>query len=230
MEVILLERVEKLGQMGDVVKVKNGYARNYLLPQKKALRSTEANKLRFEKERTHLEAQNIEGRKEAEGVGKKLSGNVFVAIRQAGENGQLYGSVTTGDIAKLVTEGGFGISRNQIKLDHPIKMLGLQSVQIILHPEVIVSVELNVARTQEEALIQAKGEEVKGEEDITQETMDAAEVFESEELAQVAEQKLSEADDEEDQAKPEAADPPSDVAPAAEAESEDGDPSDHKSD
>jgi len=228
MEVILLERVEKLGQMGDVVKVKNGYARNYLLPQKKALRSTAANKLRFEKERTHLEAQNIEGRKEAEGVGQKLSGKVFVAIRQAGENDQLYGSVTTGDIAKLVTEGGFGINRKQVKLDHPIKMLGLQSVQIILHPEVIVSVELNVARSQEEADIQAKGQDVKGAEDATEEIIDVAEVFESEELAQVAEQKLSETDDEAGQIAPEAAGQQGDVTPAA--ESEDANTSGDKSD
>jgi large subunit ribosomal protein L9 len=228
MEVILLERVEKLGQMGDVVKVKNGYARNYLLPQKKALRSTESNKLRFDKQRTQLEAQNLEKRKEAEAVGEKLEGQVFIAIRQAGENGQLYGSVATSDIASLVIEGGFNISRKQIKLAHPIKMLGLQSVQIILHPEVTVSIGLNVARSPEEAKIQAKGGDVKGEEDAAEETIDAIEVFESEELAQVAEQELSDADDEEGQAEPKAADKQDDVTPAPESDAADasGDKSD----
>ncbi len=160
MDVVLLERVEKLGQMGDVVKVKNGFARNYLLPRGKALRATEENKARFEESRAQLEAQNLERRQEAEAVSEKLDGQTFIAIRQSSESGQLYGSVASRDIAILVTEGGFTITRSQVQLDKPIKELGLHPVRVSLHPEVAVTVTMNVARSEEEAERQARGEDV----------------------------------------------------------------------
>ena len=160
MEVILLERIRKLGQMGEVVSVKNGFARNYLIPQGKALRANEANKQRFETERAQLEARNLELKGEAEKVGEKLNGLAFVAIRQAGDTGQLYGSVSSRDIADLITENGYHIERNQILLDRPIKVLGVQDVIISLHPEVDVTVSVNVARSEEEAERQARGEDV----------------------------------------------------------------------
>ena len=156
MDVILLERIEKLGQMGDVVKVKPGYARNFLLPQKKALRATKANMERFEAERTQLEAQNLERRSEAESVAEKIEGLRVVLIRQAGESGQLYGSVNPRDIAEAVTEAGIKVDRNQIRMDKVIKVLGLHPVQVRLHPEVVVSIEANVARSEEEAELQAE--------------------------------------------------------------------------
>ena len=158
MEVILLQRIAKLGQMGDVVRVRDGYARNFLLPQGKALRSNEASRKRFERERTQLEARNLEARKEAEAVAEKLAGQSFTVIRQAGETGQLYGSVSTRDIADLITAEGFSVNRNQILLNQPIKTVGLTNVAIALHPEVEVTVTLNVARTADEAERQAKGE------------------------------------------------------------------------
>ena len=136
MQVILLERVEKLGAMGDTVRVKDGYARNFLLPQNKALRATKGNMERFETQRAQLEATNLERRSEAESVADKVSGESYVVIRQAGETGQLYGSVTTRDIASLVTTGGMTTSRNQVILDTPIKTVGLHEVRIALHPEV----------------------------------------------------------------------------------------------
>jgi large subunit ribosomal protein L9 len=160
MQVILLERIGRLGQMGDVVNVKDGYARNFLLPQKKALRATPDNLARFEKDRAQLEARNLELKKEAEAVAGKLDGQSFLAIRQAGDTGQLYGSVTSRDIAEVVTAGGFSLDRRQVVLDRPIKTLGLQPVRIALHPEVIVQVTLNVARSQDEADRQARGEDV----------------------------------------------------------------------
>jgi large subunit ribosomal protein L9 len=160
MQVILLERIGRLGQMGDVVTVKDGYARNFLLPQKKALRATEENLKRFESNRAQLEARNLELRKEAEAVAAKLEGQSFTAIRQAGDTGQLYGSVTTRDIVEIVTAGGFSIDRSQAVLDRPIKALGIHAIRIALHPEVIVSVSLNVARTEDEAQRQARGEDV----------------------------------------------------------------------
>jgi large subunit ribosomal protein L9 len=160
MQVILLERIGRLGQMGDVVAVKDGYARNFLLPQGKALRATEENRARFEKERTQLEAHNLELKKEAEAVAAKLEGQLFVAIRQAGDTGQLYGSVSTRDIAEVVTEGGFTVERRQILQDRPIKALGLHDVQVALHPEVAVKVQINVARSADEAERQARGEDV----------------------------------------------------------------------
>ena len=160
MQVILLERIGRLGQMGDVVTVKDGYARNFLLPQKKALRATEENIKRFESNRAQLEARNLELKKEAEAVAAKLDGQSFIAIRQAGDTGQLYGSVTTRDIVETVTAGGFSIDRRQVVLDRPIKTLGLHTTRIALHPEVIVGVTLNVARTEDEAERQARGEDV----------------------------------------------------------------------
>jgi large subunit ribosomal protein L9 len=156
MEVILLERIEKLGQMGDVVKVKSGYARNYLLPQKKALRATDANKQHFEGERAQLEVANLEHRAEAEKVGKKLKRLSVVMVRQAGEAGQLFGSVNARDISTAVTEAGFTITRQQVELNQPIKVLGLHPVRVSLHPEICVEIIANVARSQDEAKVQVK--------------------------------------------------------------------------
>ncbi|MBC8049692.1 MAG: 50S ribosomal protein L9 [Chitinophagales bacterium] len=160
MEVILLERIGRLGQMGDVVKVKDGYARNFLLPQGKAMRATKESRLRFEKERVQLEARNLAMKREAEEVGVKLTGKNFVVLRQAGDSGQLYGSVSTRDVSDVITAGGYSIERTQVLLDRPIKALGVQEVRIGLHPEVIVKVNVNVARTEEEAERQARGEDV----------------------------------------------------------------------
>ncbi len=140
MQVILLQRIGRLGQMGDVVNVKDGYARNFLLPQKKALRATEDNRAHFESQRAQLEANNLELKKEAEAVAEKLEGKIFVAIRSAGDTGQLYGSVATRDIAEAVTAGGFTIDRQQVILERPIKTLGLHKTRVALHPEVIVNV------------------------------------------------------------------------------------------
>lgn len=160
MEVILLERVAKLGQMGDVVRVKDGFARNFLLPRGKALRASENNRKRFENQRVQLEARNLELRREAEEVGTRLDGQSFVLIRQAGESGVLYGSVAARDVASVLTEGGFTVSRNQVVLHTPIKTLGLHTVPVQLHPEVEVSVTLNVARSAEEAERLGRGEDI----------------------------------------------------------------------
>ena len=185
MQVILLERIGRLGQMGDVVNVRNGFARNFLLPQKKALRATPENLARFEKDRGQLEARNLELKKEAEAVAARLGGQSFVAIRQAGDTGQLYGSVTTRDIAELVTAGGFSIDRRQVVLDRPMKTLGLHATRIALHPEVIVQVTLNVARSEDEAERQARGEDVTvvKEEALQLETFNPDTLFEEEALA-----------------------------------------------
>ena len=156
-DVILLERVEKLGQMGQVVKVRPGYARNYLLPQKKALRATKENLAYFESQRAQLEANNLQRKSEATEIGGKLQGLTVVLIRQAGESGQLYGSVSARDIADAVTEAGFTIEKRQVVLDRPIKSLGLHPVRVALHPEVSVTVTTNVAQSAEEAEMQAKG-------------------------------------------------------------------------
>ena len=156
MEVILLERIETLGQMGDVVNVKPGYARNYLLPQRKALRATEDNRREFEEKRVQLEADNLDRRQDAEKVGAKLDGLSVTLIRQAGEAGQLYGSVRSHDIAERVKEAGFAIDRRQVQLSYPIKTIGVHEVRIDLHPEVSVTVAANVARSDDEAKIQAK--------------------------------------------------------------------------
>lgn len=163
-EVILLQRVEKLGQMGDVVKVKPGYARNFLLPKGKAIRATANNRERFERERSQLEAQNIKRREEAERLFERVQGLSVVIIRQAGESGSLYGSVTARDISDAVTKEGLSITRQQVEIHHPIKMLGLYQVSVQLHPEVHLNVTVNVARSAEEAERQALGEVQKVEE------------------------------------------------------------------
>ncbi len=160
MEVILLERVAKLGQMGETVRVKDGFARNFLLPKGKALRATKANKERFEGMRNELETQNLENRGEAQKIADKLNGQTFTAIRQASEGGQLYGSVSARDVAELVTEGGFSVARSQIALNAPIKMIGQHKVEIALHPEVEVKVGIVVARNPEEAERIKRGEDV----------------------------------------------------------------------
>ncbi len=160
MQVILLQRVAKLGQMGEVVSVKDGYARNYLLPQGKALRANAGNIQSFETRKAQLEVTNLETRKESEAVGAKLDGQIFVVIRSASDAGALYGSVTTRDAADAATEGGFTVGRGQIVLDRPIKELGIHSVSIVLHPEVTVKIKLNVARSVEEATLQASGKSI----------------------------------------------------------------------
>ena len=194
MQVILLERIGRLGQMGDVVNVKDGYARNYLLPQKKALRATKENIAKFEENRTQLEARDLELKKEAEAVSAKLDGKSFLAIRQAGDTGQLYGSVSSRDIAEVVTGGGFTLDRRQIVMDRPIKTLGLHTIRVALHPEVIVQVTLNVARSQDEAERQARGEDVTvvKEEGVQLETYDPDAVFEEEALTRQREDGLGE--------------------------------------
>ena len=160
MEVILLERVEKLGQIGDIVSVKNGFARNYLLPNKKALRANEANKKVFEANRAKIEADNATKRTDAEKASKGIEGKTVQLIRQASNTGQLYGSVTTRDIAEAATAGGFTLDRRQVVLDQPIKTLGVHAVRVSLHPEVAVKVSVNVARSADEAERQARGEDV----------------------------------------------------------------------
>jgi large subunit ribosomal protein L9 len=156
MEVILLERIAKLGQMGEVVKVRPGFARNFLLPQKKAVRATEENRKKFEEQRAQLEVQNQERRGESEVQAGAMRGLAVVLLRQAGESGQLYGSVTARDVAEAVAGSGFPVRRQQVALAHPIKTLGLHRVAVALHPEVVVEVTINVARSKEEAEIQAQ--------------------------------------------------------------------------
>ncbi|HVJ43078.1 MAG TPA: 50S ribosomal protein L9 [Dongiaceae bacterium] len=156
MDVILLERVEKLGHIGDVVKVKPGFARNFLLPQKKALRATEANKQRFETQRAQIEANNLKRRQEAEGIKDRVDGLKVILIRQASETGILFGSVAARDVSEAVTKAGFTIDRRQVVLDKPIKTLGLHPVRVALHPEVVVSVIANVAKSEDEAAAQEK--------------------------------------------------------------------------
>lgn len=160
MKVILLERIEKLGQMGDVVSVKAGFARNFLLPKGKALRASKENQVQFEGQRAQLEARNLEAKGEAESVAERLDGQSFIVIRQAGEAGQLYGSVSSRDLAEVISEGGFSLSRNQVTLERPIKLLGLHDIRVNLHPEVSSTVTVNVARSEEEAERQARGEDV----------------------------------------------------------------------
>ncbi len=160
MQVILLERVAKLGQMGDVVNVKDGFARNYLLPQKKALRASEENIRAFEAQKAQLEARNLETRKEAEALAERLGGQQFVVIRSASDGGALYGSVTPRDAAAVATEAGFSIDRRQVIMPRPIKELGLHEIIVTLHPEVEVRITLNVARSPEEAELQASGKSI----------------------------------------------------------------------
>ena len=160
MDVILLERVAKLGQMGEVVSVKDGYARNFLLPQKKALRASEANMKAFESQKAQLEARNLETKAEAESLGEKLGGQQFVVIRSASDAGALYGSVTPRDAAEVATAEGFSVDKKQIALASPIKELGLHTLHVVLHPEVEIDIVLNVARSAEEAELQASGKSI----------------------------------------------------------------------
>ncbi len=160
MEVILLERVAKLGQMGDIVRVRDGYARNFLLPQGKALRATQDNRTKFEAMKSHLEARNLELRSEAEKVAAKLDGRRFTVLRQAGETGQLYGSVSTRDLAAILEDGGFSVQRSQIDLNAPIKSIGQHQIPVRLHPEVSVNVTLLIARSADEAERLARGEDI----------------------------------------------------------------------
>jgi large subunit ribosomal protein L9 len=185
MEVILLERISRLGQMGEVVKVRDGYARNFLLPQGKALRANDANRKKYESQKTQLEARNLERRDEAQSVADKLDGQTFVVVRSAGETGQLYGSVSTRDIADILTAEGFSVHRNQVELNQPIKAIGLTNVAIALHPEVEVTVTLNIARSSDEAERQAAGEKLDSAEAIYGDDINEAarpdEFFEEEE-------------------------------------------------
>ncbi|HEY4265069.1 MAG TPA: 50S ribosomal protein L9 [Micropepsaceae bacterium] len=177
MQIVLLERVEKLGQIGDVVKVKDGFARNFLLPKKKALRATKANLSYFDSQRVQLEARNLEQRKEAEKIAEKLQGKSFVLLRQAGDRGQLYGSVSPRDIADATTAGGFSIQRTQVPIDKAIKTIGLHEISVLLHPEVRVQVTINVARTEDEAERQARGEDVLTEQTEAEEARTNAEAL-----------------------------------------------------
>ena len=201
MEIILLERIDKLGQMGEVVKVKDGYARNYLLPQKKALRATKANLERFGRERVQLEARSLEQRAEAEAVAAKLDGLSVVMLRQAADSAQLYGSVNARDVARAVDEAGFSVERRQVKLGATIKTLGLHTISISLHPEVSVNVTVNVARSTEEAELHAKAGEaltaaVAGEHEVER-------FFEDEALEEAAKEIASaSAEDESESAEP----------------------------
>ncbi len=182
MEVILLERIEKLGRMGDLVKVKDGYAGNFLLPKQKALRATAANRERFEADRGQLEADNLGRRSEAEAVADKMNGLTVVMVRQAGDTGQLYGSVNARDIADSVTEAGFTLDRRQVSMDRVIKTLGLHPIKIVLHPEIALTVTANVARSEEEARLQARGV------DMTATDRDVEEQLEAEEVAELFEE------------------------------------------
>ncbi len=186
MEVILLQRVAKLGQMGEVVRVKDGFARNFLLPQGKALRATKDNRSKFEGMKAQLEASNLELKKDADAVAGKLNGKSFIVVRQASDVGQLFGSVSARDIAALASEGGFTVERNQIQLQLPIKTIGLHTVPIALHPEVEVTITINVARNADEAERQARGENVTQRREQTDEeaaAADAAAFFEKPEEA-----------------------------------------------
>ena len=205
MEVILLERIEKLGQMGEVVKVKDGFARNFLLPQKKALRASEDNLAYFEKERVTLEANNLKQKQEAEVILEKLDNFNLIIIRQAGETGQLYGSVNTNDIKNTLDENGFIVEKNQIKLDKPIKDLGIHNVSVKLHPEVQATISVIVSRTDAEAETLIKGEEINIEKDenlIEEDTINIEEVFEEgavpENIGEETEDSPEEIEDKED--------------------------------
>ncbi|MBW4092478.1 MAG: 50S ribosomal protein L9 [Proteobacteria bacterium] len=181
-ELILLQRVEHLGQMGEIVKVKPGYARNCLLPQQKAIRASKTNRERFEQQRAQLEAQNIKRREEAERVAERIGGLTVTVIRQAGESGALYGSVSARDVAEATTDAGLSVTRDQVVLAHPIKTLGLSQVRVALHPEVSIPITVNVARSPEEAERQARGERVgeaaDEEEDDEQPELDPETLFE----------------------------------------------------
>ena len=212
MDVILLERVAKLGQMGEVVSVKEGYARNYLLPQKKALRANDANMATFENQKAQLEARNLETKTEAESLGEKLDGQQFIVIRSASDAGSLYGSVTTRDAAEAATAEGFSVDRKQVILTAPIKDLGLHDVVVKLHPEVEVTIQLNVARSTEEAELQASGKSIQelAAEEEAQAEFEIAELFDDIGAAQL--------DELEGDAAPEGE--AADAAPAEDAEEE----------
>ncbi|NNE87509.1 MAG: 50S ribosomal protein L9 [Silicimonas sp.] len=216
MQVILLERVAKLGQMGDVVSVKDGYARNYLLPQKKALWASEANIASFESDKAQLEARNLETKKEAEALAERLGGQQFIVIRQASDGGSLYGSVTTRDAAEAATEAGFSVDRRQVALTAPIKDLGLHTVIVTLHPEVECEIEMNVARSEEEAELQAAGINVvdQAAEEEAQAEIEIAELFED-----IGAAELDELETMDDTPAEEAAD--EDAAPAEEEAEDD---------
>lgn len=212
MEVILLERVARLGNLGETVTVKDGYARNYLLPQGKALRSNKANLAKFEADRSELEARNLSQKSDAEGQAILLDGKSFITIRQASDAGHLYGSVSTRDIAALLKETGVEVTRTQVHLNAPIKALGLCEVTIALHPEVGSKIIVNVARSEDEAEMQARGEDVTQRDDDLDddEGLDAEEVFEDADLAAEAEAELAEddaADEEAEEASPAAGEP-----------------------
>ena len=219
MQVILLERVAKLGQMGDVVTVKDGYARNYLLPQKKALWASEANIASFEADKAQLEARNLETKKEAEDLAARLGGQQFIVIRQASDGGSLYGSVTPRDAAEVATEAGFSVDKRQIVIPMPIKELGVHSVEVSLHPEVDTNIELNVARSEEEAELQAKGINIADQaaEEEAQAEIEIAELFDEIGAAEL---------DELETLGDEAEAPAEEEAPADEAEAEDSGDSD----
>src|SRR5579872_6211538 len=177
MQVILLERVEKLGQMGDEVRVKDGFARNFLLPKKKALRATKANRDYFLGQKAQLEAHNLERKKDADAIAKKLDGKSFILIRQAGDRGQLYGSVSPRDVAAAIEEGGFKVDRHQVQISQAIKAIGLFTLPVVLHPEVKVNITINVARSEDEAGRQARGENVLAARTEQEEATIAAEEF-----------------------------------------------------
>lgn len=205
MHVILLERVAKLGQMGDVVSVKQGFARNFLLPQGKALRATEGNKAHFETQKAQLETQNLETKKEADAIAAKLDGQQFIVIRSASDAGALFGSVTTRDAAEAATEAGFTVDKKQIALDTPIKELGMHDMIVNLHPEVQCTIQVNVARSPEEAELQASGKSIR---EMTAEAAAEAEFEIAELFDDMGAAALEEFEDE-------------DVAPAAEEVAED---------
>jgi large subunit ribosomal protein L9 len=175
MQVILLERVEKLGQIGDEVKVKDGFARNFLLPKKKALRATKANREYFQTQKAQIEANNLRLKGEAEKIGQKLDGQKFVLIRQAGDRGQLYGSVSPRDVADAMEKAGFKVDRHQVSISQAIKSIGLFTLPVVLHPEVKVNITVNVARSEDEAERQARGENVLAERTDAEEAKVAAE-------------------------------------------------------
>ncbi|MGY4801655.1 50S ribosomal protein L9 [Teichococcus aerofrigidensis] len=186
-EVILMQRVDKLGQMGELVKVRPGYARNFLLPQGKAIRANKDNLARFERERVQLEAQNLKRREEAERIAERMDGLTVVIIRQAGEAGGLYGSVSGRDIAEACREAGLTIFRNQVLLEQPIKTVGLTQVRVALHPEVDLFVTVNVARSPEEAEKQARGEDLRAEQQAEEESLEAELAAELSELGAASE-------------------------------------------
>ena len=204
MDVILLERVAKLGNLGDVVHVKDGYARNYLLPSGKALRANKVNKEKFEADRAAIEAANAEKAKSAGSDAGQLDGESFVLIRQAGESGQLYGSVSPRDIAEVATASGIAVTRNQVELDTPIKIIGLHEVRVALHAEVDATITINVARSQDEAEAQARGENLAEEDDGEYDALAAAEALlneqEDDEAEEAEETEEADAADEEEAA------------------------------